>query len=324
MNTCDSSRHSLGSTTQHIYIRVVGGLIPSRSASVSVQLARAVACRLILLHDIRPQKTSSAELSHLHKVVRSNGEREANLASHLIDCATLLHQPYEIVVSSCQRECQLLNDGRTSVREVVSRNGNYTHLLVLLSSLNERNQSLAVAASTLNGHTLNEWVQSDVKTKVSLCYTLLLCLCQNQLAGLCSEFSANCYINSREYDTCQESVNALCGRLNLCIAEAETERINTRLQHCKSSSVSLLRASHFDSLVSKPSVVSAYTTQIRELTGTCAKCFKTFKVLGAVVWTKVETLGCAPYQLALIVGTFEVGSYRSLPRLGRNRWELGE
>ena len=324
VNTCDSGRHSLGSTTQHIYIRVVCGLVPSRSASVSVELARAVACRLILCNDVRPQKTSSTELCHLHKVVRGYGKREADLASHLIDCTTLLHQPYEVVVSSCQRECQLLNDGRTCVREVVSRYGNYTHLLVLLCSLNELYESLAVAASTIDGHTLYEWVQSDVKTKVSLCYTLLLGLCDDKLTSLCSELSTNGDIDSREYDACQESVDALCGRLNLSLAEAETERINTRVEHCKSSSVSLLRTSYFDSLVSKPSVVSAYATQERKLTGTSAKCLKTFKVLGTVVWAKVETLVCAPYQLALIVGTFEVGSYRSLPRLGRNRWELGE
>ena len=102
VNTCDSSRHSLGSTTQHIYIRVISSLVPSRCTSVCIHLARAVANWLVLSYDISPQHTCSAELCHLHKVVRSNSEREANLTSNLVDGATLLHQPYEVVVSSSQ------------------------------------------------------------------------------------------------------------------------------------------------------------------------------------------------------------------------------
>jgi hypothetical protein len=76
--------------------------------------------------------------------------------------------------------------------------------------------------------------------------------------------------------------------------------------------------------MSKPAIVAAHTSQIRELTCLSTQSLKTLKVLSAVVWTKAEALCCTPYQLALIVGTLKVHSYRRLPSLGRDLWKLGK
>ena len=73
-----------------------------------------------------------------------------------------------------------------------------------------------------------------------------------------------------------------------------------------------------------PAIVAARTSDVRELA--CLRAQKTdaFEVFGAVVGADVESFSRTPHQLALVIGSFQVGCNHLFPLLGRERRELGE
>ena len=73
-----------------------------------------------------------------------------------------------------------------------------------------------------------------------------------------------------------------------------------------------------------PAVVRVRTAYVRELACLRAQELDALEVLGAVVGPDVETFARFPYQLALVISTFQVGRNHLLPLLGRNRREFGE
>ena len=204
----------------------------------------------------------------------------------------------------------------------------YTNVLVLSSSLYQLSELVKTLATlallapvTLLRKVLYERIDTEVCTKLTLCYAILLSLSEQKCNELACALTAEGKLYCRKNDTCQELIELLSSKL---CAEAETERVNTSLQHLQCGCISLLRTLYGYSLMCKPAVVAAYASQIRELTSLSTQRLKTFKVLSTVVWTKIKTLVCTPYQLALIIGTFEVHSYRSLPSLGRDARKLSE
>ena len=81
---------------------------------------------------------------------------------------------------------------------------------------------------------------------------------------------------------------------------------------------------HFDGLVDTPLVIGARTADEGELARLRGKELDAFEVLGTVVGTQVEPFARTPYQLTLVIGTFQVCRNHLLPLLDRNRREFGE
>ena len=134
----DGGRHGLRRAAEHIDIGIVNGLVPVCRAGVDVHFAGAVLRGVVTLDDVGPQHARRAELGDFEEVVRGDREREAQLAGRQLGVHAGVGQARDVIVTGREGERQLLDDGRSGVREDAGRDGHDTDVLVLAGLFDQR------------------------------------------------------------------------------------------------------------------------------------------------------------------------------------------
>ena len=168
----------------------------------------------------------------------------------------------------------------------------------------------------------HERVDAEIDVQIIVRHTLFLGLCQYEFGKVRLFFAREGNLDSRKHDVFQQHIE-VCRR-KILVRNVETDGIDTRIEHFQCKGIGFGRIYDIDCLMRQPVVVAAYASQIREFARFCSERFQTFEILGAIVWTDVESFVGPPYQFTLIVGTFEVYRYRRFPRLGRYGREFGK
>ena len=151
---------------------------------------------------------------------------------------------------------------------------------------------------------------------------LLLEFRQHQLGRFGHGRAAEGQLDGRDIDAGEQRVEI--GRRELLPGDREAQRIDARIEQLQRLGIRLLRTFHFDGLVYAPAVVLARAPDIRKLPCLGAHETDAFEALGPVVGTDVETFARTPHQLALVIGSFQVGRNHLLPLLGRDGGELAK
>ena len=328
MNATNSSTHSLGGTTEHIYIRVINGLVPHRGNSVEVNLLGAFALGLVSLSDVSPQEASSAEFCNLHKVVRGDRSGEAD-ALCSIGCA---HAPcdkfHEHLVTCRHHITKFLNDGRTAVADERAINAcetNVFELFVVLDVASDFVEALlatllATAEFTIASESPHNGI--EIESNANSLFVELCCPLHNRLhdGGVGGA--------DVEYDLVLGGVDAggqsLNKRLVHLFANLESNALCATVECVECFFVSLCGALYIDSLKNFPPVAVLHTANIGELASRSTKELNCCQILCTVVRADIKALGCAPNQFFLVVGTFEVGHNDTLPLLCRDCGKLVE
>ena len=324
----DRGRHGLGRAAKHVHIGVVDGLVPPRGLGVDVHLAGAVLRRAVALDDVGPQHTCRAEFGDLHEIVGAYREREAQFACGLVDVQPCVHQAYEVVVACRKGECQLLDDGRTRVAERLPRNGYDAHVLVLLGLVDQLDDAgdalftVGRAEIAFRRKPFYQRVDAECDADILLGDALLFDFGQDELGDMGRLLSAEGDFDSLNTDVLEQRVEV--GGGESLRRDAEAERVDACVEDFQCLGVCLLGAYDAHGLVYAPAVVRVRTAYVRELACLRAQELDALEVLGAVVGPDVETFARFPYQLALVISTFQVGRNHLLPLLGRNRREFGE
>ena len=124
-------------------------------------------------------------------------------------------------------------------------------------------------------------------------------------------------------DAVQQSLDELF--VNLCMTEAEHQRVNATVQHIEGFLVSLCRISYLQVLTYKPSVVFLLvTSQIREFARKRVDGLQILHILQAIERKHIESFIGSPDKFLVEWSAFQVGSNLLNPLFGSGWRELRE
>ena len=112
--------HGLGGGAQHVHMGIVKRFVPNRRCSMDEHLVSAVAGRMVLLHNLRPQQTCSTYFGHLHKIVGADGEAEHHILGHFFGSHAHVGKFCHKLVGGGKGEAEFLNYAGTAVLEQVA------------------------------------------------------------------------------------------------------------------------------------------------------------------------------------------------------------
>ena len=295
---------------------------------MDLHLAGAVLLGTVALDDVGPQHARGAQLGDLQEVVRADRHREAQLAGGEVRIDAGVGQAGQIVVTGRKGEGELLDDRRTRVSEDVARNVDDADVLPGAALLHERRDACEAlfaagrAEVALLRQALHERVDAERDPGVAPGDAVGREFREHELGQVGHLRTAEGDGYGRNRDAGEQHVEI--GGREVLLHDREAQRIDALVEDVERLGIGGRGIGDLDGLVDAPAVMRARTADVGELTRLRAQESDAFEILGAVVGTDVEPLARAPYQFALVIGTFQVGCDHLLPRLGRDRRELGE
>ncbi len=177
--------------------------------------------------------------------------------------------------------------------------------------------------SRLSATALYQRVDAECDADILLGDALLFRLSPGRARRHWPFFSAEGDLDSRNADVLEQHVE-VCRR-KIRRRDAKPSESTPELRIFSASAFASLGAYDAHGLVYAPAVVRVRTAYVKGNSPACEpRELDALEVLGAVVGPDVETFARFPYQLALVISSFQVGRNHLFPLFGRNRREFGE
>ncbi len=117
VDTSQSGAHGLGLGAQQVNIAVVHRVVEQCGLGIDHHLAGAVALGTILLDNLSPELTASAELGYLHEVDGGDAHVELDAGGHLLCAESSVGELCHPLIAPCQGIAELLIDVSTGIVE---------------------------------------------------------------------------------------------------------------------------------------------------------------------------------------------------------------
>ena len=242
VNTSQSGAHRLRLCTQQVDIAVKHCLVIGCCGGIDNHLARAVALRLILLHDFGPQQTCRTELGNLHEIVFRYTHVEFDAPCRQIHVYSRLYELMQVFITPGQCISQLLHDVCTRVVQSLRVHHDTTHVGIIFQLLHEYGsrgkQRCGVLASD---HHLLDRVEAYSTDDLLLVVAFFLEICSENVGQFehMTLTSAEADFHDVATDSVEKGLYKL--RVYLVAVKPETERVDTSVKDVESLGIGFCR-----------------------------------------------------------------------------------